>query len=231
MPICARMTGRASNQGQSCWTWDADFLLRLPLKRRRPFQNGESLARIRLLKQYLLYDERENYACLDQTGRLRYFQAGRPEEFLRLYSDRDATIQHFSQAFAQLLPSLPTDDGTLSTAEHGGRRLVRHPLSAYERSNLTFVQGRIWIKRLAASGSRAQFQRAHLLRRGFSPRGGRMGGSGSAPGRTVRLRPGRLGIPKCSLFRLPQRGRPASGEGICLRRGNSPSFRLVCPAR
>jgi SAM-dependent methyltransferase len=92
-------------------------------------------------EQYLLYDERENYACLDRTGRVRYFQASRPEEFLRLYSDRDATIQNFSQAFAQLLPSLPTDDGKLSTAEHGGRRLVRHPMSAYERSNLTFVQG------------------------------------------------------------------------------------------
>jgi len=92
-------------------------------------------------ERYLLYDEDENYACLDRTGRVRYFQAGRPDQFLRLYSDRDATIQHFSRAFAQLLPSLPTDDGTLSTAEHGGRRLVRHPLSAYERSNLKFVQG------------------------------------------------------------------------------------------
>jgi hypothetical protein len=92
-------------------------------------------------EQYLLYDERENYACLDRTGRLRYFQAGRPEEFLRLYSDREATIQRFSQAFAELLPRLPADDGKLSTAEHDGKRLVRHPMSAYERSNLTFVQG------------------------------------------------------------------------------------------
>jgi SAM-dependent methyltransferase len=92
-------------------------------------------------EQYLLYDERENYACIDRTGSVRYFQAGRPDEFLRLYSDRDATIQHFSQAFAQLLPSLPTDEGALSSAEHGGRRLVRHPLSAYERPNLKFVQG------------------------------------------------------------------------------------------
>ena len=103
-------------------------------------------------EQYLLYDERENYACLDRTGRVRYFQASRPEEFLRLYSDRDATIQHFSQAFAQLLPSLPTDEGTLSTAEHDGRRLVRHPLSAYERSNLTFVQGGFGSRDLPEAG-------------------------------------------------------------------------------
>jgi len=92
-------------------------------------------------EQYLLYDERGNYASVDVDGRIRYFQAGRPEEFLRLYSDRNATIQHFSEAFQQLLPSLPDDDGRLATAEHGGLRLVRHPLSAYERSNLKFVSG------------------------------------------------------------------------------------------
>jgi SAM-dependent methyltransferase len=91
--------------------------------------------------EYLLYDERENYACLDRMGSVRYFQASRPEEFMRLYTDRAATIQNFSQAFAQLLPKLPADDGKLSTAEHDGRRLVRHPLSAYERPNLRFVQG------------------------------------------------------------------------------------------
>jgi hypothetical protein len=90
---------------------------------------------------YLLYDDRGNYASLDQEGRVRYFQAGRPEEFLRLYSDRNATIQRFSEAFAQLLPSLPTDEGELSTVEQGGMRLVRHPLRAYERSNLKFIQG------------------------------------------------------------------------------------------
>jgi SAM-dependent methyltransferase len=92
-------------------------------------------------EHYLFYDERENYACLDRTGSVRYFQASRPEEYLRLYSDREAAIQHFSQGFAQLLPRLPIDEGTLSTAEHDGRRLVRHPLSAYERSNLRFIQG------------------------------------------------------------------------------------------
>jgi SAM-dependent methyltransferase len=91
--------------------------------------------------EYLLYDERVNYACLDRAGSMRYFQASRPEEFMRLYADRNATIQHFSQAFAQLLPRLPADDGKLSTAEHDGQRLIRHPLSAYERPNLKFVQG------------------------------------------------------------------------------------------
>lgn len=101
---------------------------------------------------YLLYDERENYACIDRTGKVRYFQAGRPEEFLRLYSDRDATIRHFTEAFAQLLPSLPGDEGLASAAEHGGRRLVRHPLRAYERSNLKFVQAGLGSNGLPEAG-------------------------------------------------------------------------------
>jgi SAM-dependent methyltransferase len=92
-------------------------------------------------EQYILYDERENYACFDRAGNLRYFQASRPGEFFNLYSDRNATIQHFSQAFAQLLPTLPVDDGKLCTVEQDGKRLVRHPMNAYERPNLTFVKG------------------------------------------------------------------------------------------
>jgi hypothetical protein len=92
-------------------------------------------------ERYLLHDERGNYAILDPNGAVQYFQATRPEEFLRLYSDRNATIQRFSEAFGQLLPILPADNGTLSTAEHGGMGLIRHPLSAYERPNLKFVQG------------------------------------------------------------------------------------------
>jgi hypothetical protein len=90
---------------------------------------------------YLLYDERENYASFDPNGKLQYFQASRPEEFLGLYSDRNATIQRFSEAFARLLPLLPTDGLGQSTAEHNGVRLLRHPLRTYERSNLQFLQG------------------------------------------------------------------------------------------
>ncbi len=91
-------------------------------------------------EHYLLYDADGNYATLDRNGQVRYFQAGRPENFVRLFSDRNATIQRFSDAFAQLLPGLPADDGAMSTAEHGGMRLIRHPLRAYERSNLKFIQ-------------------------------------------------------------------------------------------
>lgn len=91
--------------------------------------------------RYLLYDERENYACMEENGAVRYFQPTRPEEYLRLYSDREATVRHFSESFAKLLPRLPADDGTMATAEHEGKRLVRNPLRAYERANLKFVEG------------------------------------------------------------------------------------------
>jgi SAM-dependent methyltransferase len=90
---------------------------------------------------YLIYDENENYALLDGTGRVRYFQAVRAEDFFKLYADRNATVQRFSDAFTALLPSLPPDDGTLASAQQNGMRLVRHPLKQYERQNLKFIQG------------------------------------------------------------------------------------------
>ncbi len=90
---------------------------------------------------YLLYDEQGNYASLDWSGSVRYFQATRPENFLSLFSDRNATIQRFSDAFARLLPSIPADEGEMSTAEQSGMRLIRQPLKAYERGNLKFIQG------------------------------------------------------------------------------------------
>jgi hypothetical protein len=90
---------------------------------------------------YLIYDENGNYALLDGTGRVRYFQAVRAEDFFKLYADRNATMRQFTDAFTALLPSLPPDDGTLASAQQDGMRLVRHPLKQYERQNLKFLQG------------------------------------------------------------------------------------------
>ncbi len=60
------------------------------------FPDSQIVAVDPTFEQYLLYDERQNYACLDRNGGLRYFQASRPEEFMRLYADRNATIQNFA---------------------------------------------------------------------------------------------------------------------------------------
>lgn len=92
-------------------------------------------------EDYLVYDENGNYASLDGTGRVRYFQAVRAEDFFKLYADRNATIARFADAFTRLLPSLPPDTGALTSAEEDGMRLVRHPLKQYERKNLHFVSG------------------------------------------------------------------------------------------
>jgi hypothetical protein len=90
---------------------------------------------------YLIYDENGNYASLDASGRVRYFQAVRAEDFFKLYTDRNATLQRFSAAFAKLLPHLPLDHGTLASTQQDGMRLVRNPLREYERENLRFIQG------------------------------------------------------------------------------------------
>ncbi len=91
-------------------------------------------------QDYLMYDENGNYASLDATGRVHYFQAVRAEDFFRLYTDRNATVQRFSDVFAKLLPTLPPDDGTMASAQQEGMRLVRHPLKQYERKNLKFIR-------------------------------------------------------------------------------------------
>jgi hypothetical protein len=101
---------------------------------------------------YLLYDERENYASFDAHGKIRYFQARRPEEFLRLYADRNVTVQRFSEAFEQLLPSLSPDSGEQSAAERNGTLLLRHPLRTYERSNLKFIQAGFGSSNLPQAG-------------------------------------------------------------------------------
>jgi hypothetical protein len=92
-------------------------------------------------EDFLVYDENGNYASVDRGGRVRYFQTVRAEDFFKLYADRNATVQRFAQVFAKLLPRLPRDDGSISTVQEDGMKLVRHPLRQYERANLKFVQG------------------------------------------------------------------------------------------
>lgn len=95
-------------------------------------------------EDYLVYDENGNYASIGakdgQSGRVRYFQPVRLQDFLALFADRHGTIRKFEEMFARLLPELPADDGALATIEREGAKLVRHPMRQYERPNLRFVQ-------------------------------------------------------------------------------------------
>ncbi len=92
-------------------------------------------------EKYLVFDGRGNYALIGEDEKLRYFQPTKPEEYLRLFADRAATIQNFTEIFEKLLPTLPPDDGKLAKVEENGMGLVRHPQETYERANLKFIKG------------------------------------------------------------------------------------------
>jgi hypothetical protein len=92
---------------------------------------------------YVLYDPEGNYACMDSAGEVRYFHPGTSNgaNFISLYTDTSSTFQRFRTAFAALREKLPIeDDGKCVSIEHGGARLVRHPIKSYERPNLKLMQ-------------------------------------------------------------------------------------------
>jgi hypothetical protein len=103
---------------------------------------------------YLLYSDRDTYACLDDEGRVRYFQTESrdPAFWTDLFRNRDATIARFSALFHRLKPLLPEeDDGQPSTVEQEGARLVRRPLALYELPNLRLVQAGFGAESLPAA--------------------------------------------------------------------------------
>jgi SAM-dependent methyltransferase len=92
---------------------------------------------------YVLYDADGNYACMDSEGGVRYFHpnSANPANFFSLYGDTTATFQRFRAIFTALREKLPTShDGQCVTIEHGGARLMHHPIRTYERPNLTLMQ-------------------------------------------------------------------------------------------
>jgi len=96
--------------------------------------------------EYLLRDERDNYACLSHEGVIRYFHSGstNPADIFTLYKDRQATLERFSQLFEKLKPNLAhTKDGQEVSVGENGTRLIRHPLRSYESENLRLMQAGI----------------------------------------------------------------------------------------
>ena len=98
--------------GTVCWTCVRVPSAGFQMDAAEAFPEWQIVGADPAFEPYLLYDERGNYAAFNLNGALRYFQPGRPEEFLRLYNATitSTTIQNFSEAFAQLLlPALPAD--------------------------------------------------------------------------------------------------------------------------
>jgi hypothetical protein len=94
--------------------------------------------------RYLLYQDQDTYACMDDDGRVRYFQTESrdPAFWAELFRNRDATVARFSALFQGLKARLPAEcDTGPSTVEHEGARLVRRPLALYQLPNLSLVQG------------------------------------------------------------------------------------------
>jgi hypothetical protein len=96
---------------------------------------------------YLLYDRNQCYACVDQSGHIRYFQL-QPGVNMKtmdpIFRSRDATMQRLTTLFGELLPKLsPTDDGEMQTVEADGSRLIRRPLKQWESPNLKLIQAGI----------------------------------------------------------------------------------------
>ncbi|MGE0230053.1 MAG: hypothetical protein AB7I38_04730 [Dehalococcoidia bacterium] len=91
--------------------------------------------------EYLVYDDREDYACLDATGDVRFVTGAAitPERRAALYRDMDATRARFTALRDALLPLLPPGDA-LAEASNARGRIVRRPVAGYERPNLRFLE-------------------------------------------------------------------------------------------
>lgn len=90
---------------------------------------------------YILYDPSGNYACLDSSGSVRYFQATGSATSRSFYNDASPILRQFRELFEELRPKLPSsEDNELVSIVHDGFRLVRNPIKSFERDNLRFVQ-------------------------------------------------------------------------------------------
>jgi hypothetical protein len=91
---------------------------------------------------YLLYDRDQSYACIDDSGHIRYFQL-QPGANVKTMEDFLRRRERAPELFAQLLPKLPPDNGEMCSAEADGSRLIRWPLKQWESANLKMIQGGI----------------------------------------------------------------------------------------
>ncbi|MEZ4553652.1 MAG: hypothetical protein R3B59_07060 [Dehalococcoidia bacterium] len=91
--------------------------------------------------RYLVYDDLEDYACLDEHSDVRFVTGAAitPERRAALYRDMDATRARFTALREALLPLLPPGDAPAEASDVRGR-IVRHPIAAYERPNLHFLE-------------------------------------------------------------------------------------------
>lgn len=88
------------------------------------------------LPAYLIYDEEENYATLDENKSTVYFQPAIPsiENWNKLLNNSSATKKRFENLLEELL-NHPNNEGF--------PRLEIHPIKKYETEKLSFIKGGI----------------------------------------------------------------------------------------
>jgi hypothetical protein len=91
---------------------------------------------------YLLYDQDQAYACIDENGNVRYFQL-QPGAKIKTMEDFARIRERAPALFNRLRPQLPPDNGEMCTAEAEGSRLIRWPLRQWESANLKMMHGGI----------------------------------------------------------------------------------------
>ena len=91
---------------------------------------------------YVLYDRDQSYACIDQSGHIRYYQL-LPGANIKTMEDYLRIRERLPVLFSQLSPMLPPDNGEMCTAEIDGSRLIRWPLKQWESANLKLIQAGI----------------------------------------------------------------------------------------
>jgi hypothetical protein len=98
------------------------------------------------LPEFILYDERGDYAAIRADGTVQYVQPKESdlERWDELFRDVAGTRARFTALFEKLLPQLPAsgqDDEV--TVQDGDVKLVKNPARHFERPNLTLRRAAI----------------------------------------------------------------------------------------
>ena len=112
----------------------------------RNFPDWQVVAADPYFDPYVLYDADGSYACMDSTGRVRYFHPASASlaAFMEMYRDTASTFRRFQEQFDRLVVLLPRDDnGESVSVTHEGARLVRNPIKTFAQPNLHFIPSQV----------------------------------------------------------------------------------------
>jgi hypothetical protein len=91
--------------------------------------------------EYLIREPNGDYAVFDREGALLYFQPGEfnSAAWAALHADPARTRARFQAHLHRLREMLPEESAASQRVSENGVELVRHPISQYERPNVSFT--------------------------------------------------------------------------------------------